>query len=180
MPEDNPQLGFGNIYVHKSKRVNILLVGRSQAGKSTLLATIINPQVSISSTGLSATRSPILASLVVEDTKSSAFYQLNIIDTPGVGEVAKLKKECRDDSEIFTLANTFLKNNITSLNVVAFVSEASQTHLLDISVFEELKKFLGPKCSHISMLLLTHCDQFTKLDLDKFEEDIDPKSRNKS
>ncbi len=62
--------------------------------------------------------------------------------------------------------------HITSLNVVCFVSIAGETHRLDTEVFQKVREFLGDKYSEISMMVLTHCDEFDDDDLNEFEQAI--------
>jgi GTP-binding protein EngB required for normal cell division len=51
-------LGNGNYLVRPSKRINVLLVGRSQTGKTTIAQTLIHPEIGTSSTGFSDIRDP--------------------------------------------------------------------------------------------------------------------------
>jgi hypothetical protein len=66
----------------------------------------------------------------------------------------------RTDDELLKLASKCLEENITTLNVVCFVSKVGDTHRLDIEAFKKVTEYLGEKYSAISMMILTHCDEY--------------------
>ncbi|CAG2171816.1 unnamed protein product, partial [Oppiella nova] len=170
--------GYGKFNVGPAKSCNMLLVGRSQTGKSTVVKTLLNPQYGTTKSGFSITKDPQLNTLILTNNDTHENCHLNIIDTPGLKEVRE-NEDSRTDSELLKLATKCVKENITSLNVVCFVSRAGETHLQDTEVFEEVKKCLGAKYARISMMLLTHCDDYNDSRLDQFEETIKshPKSK---
>jgi len=169
--DDESNLGYGNFVVGSTKCINVLLVGRSQTGKSTIVETLRNPQKGTSSTGFSDTKDPACNHLILADNSNKMTYQLNIIDTPGLKEVRQ-KERSRTDEELLRLASKCLEENITSLNVVCFVPRAGETHRLDTDVFSEIKGYLGDAYSKISMMVLTHCDEYSDKQLKQFELDI--------
>ncbi|CAG2165272.1 unnamed protein product [Oppiella nova] len=170
--------GYGKYNVGPAKSCNMLLVGRSQTGKSTLVKTLLDPQLGTTKTGFSDTREPELYTLLLTNKETHEICHLNIIDTPGLKEVRE-DGDSRTDSELLKLATKCVQENITTLNVVCFVSRAGETHLQDTEVFEEVKKCLGDKYARISMMLLTHCDDYKDSRLDQFEDTIKshPKSK---
>lgn len=169
---EKTSLGCGKYQASEVPAINVLFVGRSQAGKTAIVDTILNPMKGVQSTGFSDTRDPRFHSLVVRNLDTGEDHQLNIIDTPGLQEVRKSGEENRRDQELLALAANFIKEQITNLNVVCFVTAAGTTHLQDIKVFEEIQKFLGPEFSDITMMILTHCDEYGEDTLKQFEVDI--------
>ncbi len=170
LPE-NKTLGYGNYKMYNCETINVLLVGRAQAGKTTLLRSLVNPHVGVQGQGFSSTIHTEFCTFVLKQEGSDKVYQLNIIDTPGLNEMARSGKS-RSDKEIFNLSCNLISNSITNLNIVAFVSIAGKTHLYDIEVFKVLKLFLGEGYGDISMMLLTHCDNFGEERVQEFEDEI--------
>ncbi|CAF1392965.1 unnamed protein product [Adineta ricciae] len=155
-----------NSYVHDPSVINILLIGRSQVGKSTLIEALRDPNFSAMRTGISQTREPSYKQLTItsEDGKD---YTLNIIDTPGLQEVRQDPDETRTDEQLLTLfRNVFSSGKIRGLNVIAFVSVIGRTHQNDIETFKSLIDFFGERFKAISTLILTHCD---KVSLDRLQ-----------
>ena len=167
--ESEKTLGFGKFRVKESKTINMLLVGRTQTGKSTIIHTLLDPQNSVIATGMSTTKDPIFRTLIVN--YMGIAYQLNIFDTPALQEVRK-EGDTRDDDQLLKLTELCIKNEVTYLNLVAFVSPAGKTNLLDIGSFQKLKKFLGDEFSKISLMLLTNCDKYVHEKLEDFKNTI--------
>ena len=83
---EDQTLGYAAYYFTETKVINILMVGRSQSGKTTIIDTLKNPHVCATSRGFSDTREGSLHSLVLRDQSHNLIYQVNIIDTPGLKE----------------------------------------------------------------------------------------------
>lgn len=166
--------------VVKSETINIMLVGRTQTGKSTIVQTLIDPAFNIEEHGFSDTREPECKTVIVQSKKTNLYHSLKIIDTPGLKEVVKDGEVQRTDAELLSLIARFLELNINELNVICFVSRAGETHLHDIEVFNQIIEFLGPEFGQISMMVLTHCDSFSKQKVDEFEKDIQRHQKTKS
>jgi len=171
LAQHTQNLGIGNYQYSKTKSINILLVGRSQTGKSTIIHTLMDPQYTASSTGFSDTKDPTLNHTILKRINSNQLYQVNILDTPGLKEVRK-DGESRADNEILNLAARCIQWNITYLNLVCFVSKAGETHLIDAEVFNRIIYFLGERFADISVMMLTHCDRFNDEKIKEFEEGI--------
>ena len=159
---ENPKLGYGNYAVNKSKIINILLVGRSQTGKSTLLETLINPQQAVQGRGFSVTKDPQVQAFTFYDQEEKSIHTVNVIDTPGLQEKRIDDLKSRDDEEIMRLARECILKQIAYLNIVIYVSVAGRTHELDTDAFDNIKKFLGDEFSENSLLILTHCEALHK------------------
>ena len=169
---DEIKIGFGHYKAIYTKTINVLLIGRSQTGKSTIARTLTNPHMVVKGRGFSETRKPVFTPLSLYDERTKETYVLNILDTPGLSEKRLNNEESRKDEEIMKLAVLFIKKNITYLNVVCFVSKIGLTHELDTDVFLALRNFLGTKYSNNSMLVLTNCDQKDDNTIESYIQDL--------
>lgn len=160
LKEGDCAIGLGSYQVSNSESVTVLIVGRTQTGKTTIINTLINPRSSSSHSSYSETREPQLHKLIVTKTAQADHksYQLNIIDTPGLKEVRRTGEKAYTDKELLDLSTLFVKENIARINMVAMITRAGETNREDIEVFREIIRFLGDEFSKISMLILTHCD----------------------
>ena len=77
---------FDHSQTTSTKTINVLLIGRSQTGKSTILTIIQDPHVAVKSRGFSETRELGFTPLSLYDDRTKETYVLNIIDTPGLSE----------------------------------------------------------------------------------------------
>lgn len=185
-----------------SKIINVLLVGRTQVGKTSLIASLLCPQYAGIKTGFSDTKLPQCYSFVIEDTSTqssnsdtvkppefefseenveglkqvsckSCLYQLNIIDTPGLSEVQKDGKEViRSDKELMKLIINFARLDVTGFNIIGFVAKAGDAHLSDIKVFKTIRAYLSDEFSNISLMILSHADRCNEVAIKQFEDDI--------
>ena len=106
----NSTLGYAGYQISQAKIINILLVGRSQSGKSTLLETFMKPQQAVRGRGFAVTREPTLHTFVITNQKANRSYTMNVIDTPGLREKRIDEDMQRGDEEIINLARQFLSN----------------------------------------------------------------------
>ena len=156
----------------ESAVINVLVVGRSQTGKTTLIESLKNTSFVSVMTGFSDTRNVTHHPIVIHDKETNQYYQINLIDTIGLSEHAREANITRTDDEILKLAVKFLVKEITSLHAVIFVSKAGDTHLNDIEVFKKLKAFLGDAFKANCMMILTHCDGYSTERFNGFAESI--------
>ena len=166
----DPKQGYAGYHVAHSKIINILFVGRSQAGKSTLLATLLNPQQAVQGRGFSVTKEPQVQAFILNDEHTNNAYTINVIDTPGLREKRIDNLQSRGDEEIIRLARHCISNQITYLNIVIYVTVAKRTHELDAEAFESINKFLGDDFDTSSLLVLSHCEEIPP---QRFEQIID-------
>lgn len=165
-------VGIGRFSAIEAKTINVLLVGRSQSGKSTVVSTLVDPQVALTGLSFSETRDPSCHALALLHRDTKINYVLNVIDTPGLKEKRLNSSESREDDEILKLVRLFIMENVTTMNVVCFVSKIGQTHELDVDVFLKIRDFLGPEYSPNAMLLLTHCDQKEEASAEQYIMDL--------
>ncbi|CAF1206545.1 unnamed protein product [Adineta ricciae] len=155
--------------------INILFVGSSQSGKSTLIKVLENQDYKSSHTGFSETKQPCFKSFTVttDPTNPAAIvYLLNIIDTPGLKEIRRQTTETRTDDELLSDIDAFIRHHFDRLHCLCFVAEAGRVHQKDLEIFEKLMNFFGPKLSAYSMLILTSADKYTNEKLEEFKNDI--------
>ncbi|CAF1206556.1 unnamed protein product [Adineta ricciae] len=163
-----------DVTIVDAETLNVLLIGRSQCGKSALVEALKNPRYCRTNASVSITRQAKCHSMVMttEDGQGKKHYQLNVIDSPGLKEVSWDKEHQRTDEELLALVQLCIEQNITTINCVCFVSIAGETHQLDIDIFEKLMDFLGPELSANTIMLLTHCEQYTDAKLKEFQDNI--------
>lgn len=152
-------------------RYNVIFVGRSNSGKSTLVKALSDPFVSTTARGFSQTRSPQCYNVKIFKTSDESL-DLNIIDTVGLQDVEADMPQTKSDDAIFNELECFLQNNMNEIDCVCFISPAGQTHRLDIACFERLTKFFGPNFSSKSMMILSHCDSYSDSKLSEFVENL--------
>lgn len=135
---------------------NIMLIGRTRAGRSTLKSLLVNPTyVSDEPTLKSRTRDLSLESFYIDD-KSTV---LNIIDTPGLFERTGTEMTPRDNDTILRIIELCVNREITKLHVVCFcITLAVGIIKEDIDSLKLLVDFFGQEISNNSCLIITHCE----------------------
>ena len=167
----------GGYYCCDTKQINMLLVGRSQSGKSSLLQALHDPEHIKPRAGLSTTRNSQLHRTILFDEAEKKSYMLHVIDTPGLKEVNENSGPRRSDNELLRLAMDCI---VTSLNIVCLVSEAGKTHQQDVQVFQPILNFLGESWKDNMMMVLTHVDRFPDAKLHIFKKDIESHKLSKT
>ena len=179
LPKDKKKLGFGNYRVIHTKTINVLLVGRSGTGKSSIVSSLIDPQSSVVTKGFSSTKEPLFQPLVVTDKKTDIAYQINIFDTPGLEEMRLEPDSTRSNEQLIHLIKLCVKHEVTSLNIIALVTPAGQTNLLDVHSFEFILESLGAGFSKICAIVLTKCDEWEDSKVDQFIKTIETTENTK-
>ena len=154
------------------KVVNVLLIGRSQAGKSTLLATLLNPQQAVQGRCFSVTREPQITAFVLNDDRNNISYTINVIDTPGLTEKRIDNLKSREDEELIRIIKYYISNKITYLNIVIYVTVAKRTHELDAEAFQHIRTFLGDEFESNSLLVISHCEEIPKKRFEQILKDM--------
>ena len=163
--------GCAGYHVMQSQIINILLVGRSQAGKSTLLATLLNPQQAVQGRGYSVTKEPQNKVFILNDEHNSTSYAINVIDTPGLRE-KRINLQTRNDADLVTLAHNYIAKQVTYLNIVIYVTAAKRTCELDTEAFQYIREYLGNEFESNSLLVLSHCEEIPKITFDQLIDDM--------
>ena len=178
------------------KKINVLLIGRSQIGKTTIATNLLFPYFGSKKVGVSDTKYPHCYSLVIvrndnqniendneldelefidsnfETLENLKFpfqlYQLNIVDTPGLTEISKDGKEIvRSDEQIMKIIEACVKIEVTGFNLLCYVTEYSKIHQFDIDIFKKFISIFDKNFSSISLLLITHGDSCSLEDQDQ-------------
>ena len=147
--------------VNKAVVINVLVVGRAQVGKTTLVNALQDNAYSSELRGYSDTRDLKDHPIVMRDKENNRYYHINMIDTAGLDEHSRDPTQTRSNDQILNLTAKFIEKAITTLNAVIFVSKAGETHLNDLPALRSLMKFLGPSFRDRSMMVLTHCEGLT-------------------
>lgn len=175
----NKSQNSGGYHCCNVEQINMLLIGRTQSGKSTIFEALKNPEYSKTAKGFSETREPTCYRTVLIDENEGKGYMLNVIDTPGLKEVSKNGEESRSDQELLKMARHCIEQNLTTLNLICLVSSAGKTHQQDLEVFQPLMEFLGKDWDQNTLMILTHADGYDIDKLNEFEKDIAEHSLSK-
>ena len=153
------------------KSLNIILIGQATCGKSTIIRTIIGD--STHPRGYVEPRDATFQTFHINYKPSNTCYRFNVIDTVGVSKPnINIAVNLNIDHEFLNIARICLKNNISSMNAICFVSAAGHTSTPDAEIFNTARRYLGPGMSQISMMILTHCNNYSDNTLQQFEQDI--------
>ncbi|CAF1349557.1 unnamed protein product [Didymodactylos carnosus] len=104
---DHNDPAFAGVYFYETQEINVLLVGRSQTGKSAIIEALRNPRFRKTKSGFSTTRDPKCYRLVLYVKDKETVYQVNLIDTVGVNEVSKEVDKQWTEYEILGLSRIF-------------------------------------------------------------------------
>lgn len=165
--EEGQQLSNTGFEVHETIMVNVLVVGRTQVGKTTLVNALKDNTYAGELRSYSDTEDAKDHPIIIRHKDDNRYYHINMIDTVGLDEKSRDSTINRPNEEILQLNAKFVEKSITTLNVVIFVSRAGCIHLHELQALRLLMDFLGSSFSERSMMVLTHCEGFTR---DKFND----------
>ena len=162
-----------NIFIRRTKVINILLLGNSHTGKTTIVETLLCPslETNTKATTYSRTFDPYKINLSFEYEMCN--YQINIIDTPGFKE--SRKNNTRKDNAILELIKTVLRYDINEFHVVAFVIPVENNdghYSKHKETFNWLKSILDDRVSQYSLLIITKSDTFSPNTMNQKENEI--------
>ncbi len=148
--KDPIETKINEIQSKRSIEINVLLVGKTKNGKSTLLRMLdnpryINPEQKIHSTTKEASYNNFSFH---EDEKS---YNLNIIDTQGLHEIKNKTDQTYNDEQILKVIQECLMTSVRKLSCICLVFSTTILND-DLQVFAMLKNFLGDEMSERTML----------------------------
>jgi len=141
--------------ISPTKTLNMVLVGRSGCGKTTLKEMFLNPKYTIGLNDLHRpTKDPQLFNYnVFYENKG---YNINVIDTPGLYEFSE---NSRNDQQLMSIFSTFLFQEIISINCVGLVYDGSKgIDDKDIEIFKKLIGYFKEDFSENTILIITHKD----------------------
>jgi len=144
--------------VEYSKSINILLIGKTTTGKSTIVQTLKNPsKVPPPRRLFSRTIDPELFQFNVYDSKGG-LWNLNIIDSPGLFEAREKIDNIRNNEIIMDTIIKFLDENIFDINVVGIVHGGISILDIDLKAFDIVIGYLGNELSSNAALIITGCE----------------------
>ncbi|CAM4850361.1 unnamed protein product [Rotaria magnacalcarata] len=149
---------------------NILILGRSRAGKSTITSLLADPtEVPKDLTLKSETKQAHYCSFHLQKDN----VVINIIDTPGLFERSTTEVDVRDNATILDTIGTCINMEITKFHVICFcVSLTNGINGDDIKSLQILIEYLGKKISKISCLIITHCESKSEEKRNRLKEEL--------
>ena len=206
--DGDENIGYGDYNIVIAKKINVLLIGRSQVGKTTIATSLLFPYFGSKKVGVSDTKYPHCYSLVIvrngtlnienddeldelefndsnfetlENLKfPNQLYQLNIVDTPGLTEISKDGKEIvRADEQIMKIIEACTKIEVTGFNLICYVAEYSKIQQFDVDIFKKFISIFDKNFSLISLLLITHGDSCSLEDQDQKRQQIREHEKSK-
>ena len=172
------------------KSINLLVVGETGTGKTTLLNSMVNYLLGIKYTD--QLRIKMIVENAVSDahsiTSSVNLYQIKpkskifpfpvrFIDTPGFGDTGGLKVDKENTKKLWK----FLTNECPELHGICFVMKASTTRLTAIQQYisQQILGIFGKDTVNNFLGLLTYSDNKTPKALDAIKEGNLPISRDR-
>lgn len=151
---------YGKYHITRAEQRNIMLIGRTRTGKSTIKSLLVDPTVVPSDLTLkSDTRDPIFESFHINDNKMI----LNIIDTPGLFEHSSTEVDVRDNQAIMRTIEICANRELTKFHAICFcVAITTGINKEDITSLKLLAQFLGDEISRNSCLIITRCESKNK------------------
>eukprot|EP01095_Lingulamoeba_sp_RSL-Kostka_P000323 TRINITY_DN104_c0_g1_i1.p1 TRINITY_DN104_c0_g1~~TRINITY_DN104_c0_g1_i1.p1 ORF type:complete len:293 (-),score=92.99 TRINITY_DN104_c0_g1_i1:122-1000(-) len=156
--------------VTQVKKQSVLVIGKSQCGKSCMIRNWIAPNYTTKKKLYSDTDKPETFDFSIED--DTGITNVVVIDTPGLIEHKKKKDEVRNDEIILDLVSLFIQKEVTFLNKIIFVSKAGDVTPEDIQVFNKYLSYLtriNSNFSNISMFVVTNSEMLSSEELDDQE-----------
>ena len=149
---------------------NIVIIGRSRTGKSTIKTMLINPTDPPKDLSLMAgTRDASMQSFFVDDEN----LILNIIDTPGVFEHQTTEDIRRDNDTIVAAIEKCIKLEITKYHLICFAfSMPAGIQSDDIEALQLFIDRLGPDVSQNSCLIITRAEAKTPEQRSKLRQEL--------
>ncbi len=135
---------------------NIILIGRTGSGKSTLKSMLIDPSILPDDATLSSTgKDPLFESLYVSETGTV----LNVIDTPGLFDHIPSSFDRFDNETISRESEMDAAYEITEVHVICFcISVKNGIMEKDIRSINLLFKYSEEDISRNSCIILTGCE----------------------
>jgi GTP-binding protein EngB required for normal cell division len=160
----------GQYQVTRTEHKNVMLIGRTRVGKSTMKSLLVDPTVvPDDSTLKSGTREPLFESFHVHDNH----IVLNIIDTPGLFEHGNDEIDVRDNETILHTIEICANREITKFHVVCFcVAITAGINREDIDSLKLLVEFLGKDISKNSCLIVTRCESKDEKQREKMRAEL--------
>ncbi|CAF1544925.1 unnamed protein product [Adineta ricciae] len=156
--------------VVKVKTQNVVIIGRSRTGKSTIKSMLIDPTAEPKDLSLRAgTIDASMESFFVDDQN----LVLNIIDTPGVYEHQSAEAIVRDNQKIMEAIEKCINLEITKYHLICFAfSMPAGIQSDDIDALQLFMDHLGPDVSQNSCLIITRAEAKTSDQREKLRQEL--------
>lgn len=150
----------GQFKMRTVEHVNILIIGRTRTGKSTIKSLLVDPTTIPDELTLkSGDKDPQFQAFYLQDRD----VVLNMIDSPGLFERSSNKIDIRDNQAILQTIKMCANMEITKFHAICFcVSLTSGINKEDIDAIEALMKYFGNETSRNACLIITHCESIDK------------------
>ena len=151
---------IGKYPMKRSEHKNIILVGRTRTGKSTIKSLLVNPAtIPDPMTLKSGTREPHFQAFHMNDHD----VLLNIIDTPGLFEHSNNELDIRDNETILKTIGFCINMETKKFHAICFcVSLVAGINQEDIKSLELLADYFGSEASKNSCLIITRCESLAE------------------
>lgn len=144
---------------HKSDDRNIILIGRSRTGKTTIANVISDITYVSKAHELYSQTQTVQFKTISTDTKGDLWYFFNFIDVPGFFDISNNGKEKLTNDKINSYLRECMAKNITNIHMFAFVFNlAAGINERDIETMLFVKKTY-PYLDKYMALVITHCEQ---------------------
>lgn len=161
----------GNFRISRADQRNIMFIGRSRTGKSTIKSILVDPTIVPDDLTLkSGTRNPLFETFHIYDNQ----IVLNIIDTPGLFERSTEIIDIRDNEAILNTIEVCINREITKFHVICFcVAITVGINQEDIDSLKLLVQFLGEEISKNSCLIIARCESKNDAQRKKMREELE-------
>ncbi|CAF1605094.1 unnamed protein product, partial [Didymodactylos carnosus] len=161
---------FGKYLMKEVEHKNILLIGRTRTGKSTIKSLLVNPtSVPDQLTLKSGTRESHFQAFHLQENDTV----LNIIDTPGLFEHSNNEVDIRDNEVILKTIGLCMTMEITKFHAICFcVSIVAGINREDINSLELLQDYLGVETSKNSCLIVARCESIDEEQREKLKREL--------